>query len=1219
MSNSSDNSNHHPLASLLTSESHVLDDHRTTEVSVPAPPQWYQEITAADDDYYEQIGAVLLPTKQDQVSAATTTTTTTLEQESFYRHQEIVAEETRVNARTSEDEHHLGSTVESSADDASEFGVEQERSHIDRDALARYIGSLKDSDAVAKAVEQFSDENVITNINEFKQAASAIPLRSFFQELSADQDRMVQDLWEFFQSDDQVFLLKGYAGTGKTFLIRGVAQYLAALHVLFSGCAPTGKAAQVMVQKARIETAATIHKTIYTFRFVDASEAQHNKTKTKIEKQVDSNEILRPQSNLVTLGVVTKGELPACFVLFVDESSMIADQVGTEEHFVCGSGKLLSDIFEFLDLANNPGHKVIFIGDGAQLPPVIGGFSPALSEKYLLEHFASSVKSAELHNIVRQKAQSAIMQSACFLRSKIETKSYQSLSLTIRSPEVEQSNNIEASLKQLKQLYLEDLTHGQMPKVTLLCYTNKQALEYNLKLRSLIFGVPEASCAEENDIRVMLEQAEKGQEKEVRLALVTLLSRYKSRIWLSPLDLVDGDMLLVLRNNFHFNFYNGQLLILRSYDRDSVEVHEVPVQYSNKDTGQKQSVMVPLRFVQAKVLESSDADKWHEKDVMLLTNALYSYGAGISNFESKALYLDFKMRFPKLKPNTEDFKRELMGDPYFNALQVHFGYALTCHKAQGSEWEHVFVDCKGRLGKDEDCFRWLYTAITRAQSKLTLLNYYGRSFISSARFADVFQKKMSPFAHEVGFSQQVRPSALKNATAAIASSNAGFENPMRLSEQKPLCAHHQVQDITAEPTNVDADICPKQPSTANLSSTSESSAAPLDNATDNKYHGQNPMVQPINEVSAKEIVGLYHNIESVVAPEPTHASTPHATSPEVRHVDSGPLVNSSAKAHVAYEETKVQEKKSPLVSKVAKEQDPMPLQQFVITPVTQSQSASLAAAPYALSDGYGHEQTSLLMHAQPQAQSKTQPMVQSVFQTVMTSASAVPAVPAAPVNAMDPTKQLEVFCQQQCALVGIADITVSYDSSHQYQEVLVCRDKQGHEMRLGVHYKGNGNYSSIVLQKSSLSNELSQTIKTLLETSLKGKNRMQLVVTKTTVSTGETAVVGSGSQAQSPISLSMLPPDMGYADYNEFLLQLHQALEANAIKVLSWEKKDTYRLRLTVHSSQKQLPAFGLEDCVSIDFSNNKKGVVTTITPVHDSDGNKPLYQAVKAVIESLD
>lgn len=848
--------------------------------------------------------------------------------------------------------------------------------------------------------------NVLANIEEFKQAAAAHPLRDAFAgfELTPDQDHMVQSLWEFFQSNDQVFLLKGYAGTGKTFLVSGVARYLEELSVNFQGCAPTGKAALVLSEKAKISSAATIHKTIYDFKSL---EKKDDIDSADGASDAADDEILSAASDLVLMGVVKKGTLPACFVLFVDESSMISDDISTGEKFVCGSGKLLSDIFVYLDLAKNPGHKVIFIGDGAQLPPVMSKYSPALSERYILEHFAPSVRSAELCDIVRQKADSAIMESASFLRSGIETKSFQRLCLSVRPPEIEVANDY--FIHKLARLYQDDLRRGQLPRVTMLCFSNKQALGYNLILRRDIFSMSMQSKIEQSVTQFCIKA---GPNEEMTPSVQRAMDDYKNRPWLHELDLQDGELLLVVRNNYNLDFYNGQLVILESYDRDAVENHVVKFRYKDKDSGPTLTAEITLRFVNAKISKPVGEGVWETVSAKVLTNALYSTEAGISELESRALYIDFVMRHKGIPTNSDAFKSLLRTDKYFNALQVHFGYAITCHKAQGSEWDHVFVECISGVGKSEFNFRWLYTAITRAQSKLTLLHYHERTFTNKTKIVGTNQDE---------------------------SKKSVFE--------------------TADATDVACD--------ADMATATETEPAVSDGA----------------EVSAK----------STDSTEFTESK------------DSPALVTTTA-----------------------------------------------------------------------------------------------------PVEVMDPIKQLVLFCQQVCENLGFSDITVSHEAAYSYQEVIAFRDQQGCEMYFNLYYGSDNKYSTVSKRRSSFAHEVTQAIESVLKSTLRGKNRMQLVV----IEGAGTAVTAGG--------ISSKLPDMGNAGYNDFLQKVHQALESHFIKVLSWEKKDAYRLRLTVQVTKTLSPVIVMGDSVGLDLISNKKGELTTIDSAHSLDRSKPLFQEVANFIRSL-
>ena len=220
-----------------------------------------------------------------------------------------------------------------------------------------------------------------------------IKLHDAFSEYNlTDGQRSLVDKLELFLSsrEESVFLLKGYAGTGKTFITKGLTEYFRAVGRNYVLAAPTGKASKVIAKKTQ-SPAYTIHKTIYSFK--DISEYK--------EDNLDGSETFKFYAQLAV------NEMSADTVYIVDESSMIADVYHEEEFFRFGTGYLLRDFFKFVNLDHNDhSKKVIFIGDDAQLPPVGMNFSPALDQKYLSREHNIKSTLFELTEVVRQKSDS---------------------------------------------------------------------------------------------------------------------------------------------------------------------------------------------------------------------------------------------------------------------------------------------------------------------------------------------------------------------------------------------------------------------------------------------------------------------------------------------------------------------------------------------------------------------------------------------------------------------------------------------------------------------------------------------------------------------------------------------------------------------------------------------------------------------------------------------
>ena len=479
-------------------------------------------------------------------------------------------------------------------------------------------------------------------------------------DLTDGQNELVDRLASFLDSkDDLVFLVKGYAGTGKTFITRGITEYFRAVGRNFVLAAPTGKASKVLTQKTQC-TAYTIHKSIYSFE--DIAEYR--------EDNLDGSQTYKYYFQL--LG----NDCSVDTVFIIDEASMVSDVYNEEEFFRFGSGHLLQDFFKFVNLDHNDHKKkVIFIGDNAQLPPVGMAFSPALDEKYLYrEHNIKSV-SFELTEVVRQKADSGVIHNSKKLRKSLNDGIFNQLTIDFGYPDVE-----EVSHEKTMNNYLESCGGKINDESIVIAHTNAEVAAYNRRIRKYFF--PNLS------------------------------------------EITHGDKVMVVSNSNAYGFfiYNGDFCITKEI-LSSTECRDITLRSKDKESNKVKELTISLKFREVLIEFKEFNDKVHLVKVKIIENLLYSDYPKLSSDERKALYIDFCIRHPQLKPNSLEFKETLKSDPYFNALRVKFGYAITCHKSQGSEWNHVFVDCKTHLQKAcADYFRWLYTAMTRTSNKLYLMD-----------------------------------------------------------------------------------------------------------------------------------------------------------------------------------------------------------------------------------------------------------------------------------------------------------------------------------------------------------------------------------------------------------------------------------------------------------------------------------------------------------------
>lgn len=377
-------------------------------------------------------------------------------------------------------------------------------------------------------------------------------------------------------------------------------------------------------------------------------------------------------------------------LFIVDESSMISDKEDRQDYLRFGSGRLLSDLITYTR-AKKPGRraetKIIFVGDPAQLPPVTQSNSPALSASYLSDTFDLRCNEHELTQVLRQKTTSLILEKATALRDALAKKSFTTLNLDGNGEEIHAVNTRQA---------VDIITNSACGKAVILTYSNSSALEFNRSVREKK-GRPDSSPRKK-------------------------------------------DLLLVNQNNNRTGLFNGDLVRIESLD-------PLPETRSIKMKGVSEPVT--LTFRNAVVAYSSASGERVALNCILLENLLDSPRRSLSPLEIRALLVDFRMRYPGLNPRSAEFAIALKDDPYFNALQVKYGYALTCHKSQGGEWDTVAVDfTDGRGRRNESYFRWVYTAITRSSHTLLTIGAPSLDAFTDVKLKTPLRCESAPFTTE---------------------------------------------------------------------------------------------------------------------------------------------------------------------------------------------------------------------------------------------------------------------------------------------------------------------------------------------------------------------------------------------------------------------------------------------------------------------------------------
>lgn len=446
----------------------------------------------------------------------------------------------------------------------------------------------------------------------------------------------VFDLLDSFLADRQrtrkVFLLKGYAGTGKTSIIGALTDILSDLNLKFVLLASTGRAAK-MVSAYSGKKAHTIHKHIYT-------------------KEEGEDGLDEPR-------FVLKTNLAGKTIYIVDEASMISDEAGW------GANGLLADLMEFVFARKS--NRLILVGDMAQLPPVRQSESPALSGEYLREKFDADLVEFELTEVVRQERKSGILENATYIREVIRQNG------TTVKLEVQGFRDF----YRMKADKLEDglnYAYGKygIHNTMVITRSNKSAVLYNQYIRSRI------NYAEE--------------------------------------ELQVGDMLIVVRNNYETlpEEISGGFLA----NGDFVEIVKV----------RRTTEMHGFRFADV-LLKLPDEAGEPEFEARILLDLLNSYSPSLSQEENHRLYTSVSKDYWEIK-NKRERRAAIKKDAFLSALQVKYAYALTCHKAQGGQWDAVFID-QGYLTQDQidrEYYRWLYTAVTRGTKEVFMVNFDAQFF-----------------------------------------------------------------------------------------------------------------------------------------------------------------------------------------------------------------------------------------------------------------------------------------------------------------------------------------------------------------------------------------------------------------------------------------------------------------------------------------------------------
>ena len=472
----------------------------------------------------------------------------------------------------------------------------------------------------------------------------ALMRQNFAHSPTPEQEKVLQMWCDFLlsrSSEDEAFLLSGYAGTGKTSLVGALVRTLKQLQQPVMLLAPTGRAAKVFSQYADTP-AYTIHRRIY--------------------RQKSLTEMDRFQQNVNT---------HRHMLFLVDEASMIANEGFSGAMF--GTGRLLDDLVHFV--YSGEGCRLMLVGDSAQLPPVGEEESPALCRE-VLEGYGLTVHEAHLTQVVRQLEGSGILWNATLLRRLIDEFD------VFEFPRLRLQGFADIEVMPGSELIeaLED-SYYQCGRDDTIIVTrsNKRANIFNQGVRARILDYEEELCSGDH---VMVAKNNYYWTERERLAAPPSAGESQEE---GLSFIANGDVAVVRRVRHERSFYG-------------------------------------FRFADATLRFPDYGNR--EMEVTVLLDTLHSEAPALTRAQQDELFQQVWDDYPEIRNKRDRFKR-IREDPYYNALQIKYAYAVTCHKAQGGQWSRVFID-QGYVTEEmlsPDYFRWLYTALTRATEHIYLVNW----------------------------------------------------------------------------------------------------------------------------------------------------------------------------------------------------------------------------------------------------------------------------------------------------------------------------------------------------------------------------------------------------------------------------------------------------------------------------------------------------------------
>lgn len=454
--------------------------------------------------------------------------------------------------------------------------------------------------------------------------------REIPHQLTDGQREAVHQITDFLYRREpaQLFVLKGYAGTGKTTLVSALVRTFHQLKKKNVLLAPTGRAAKVFAGYSGFK-AYTLHKHLYNLT--------QDEEGTHISRKRNKNHHT---------------------LFIVDEVSMIAAGTNGENW---GNRDLLSDLIDYV--FEGEGNKLLFIGDDAQLPPVFSEESPALELSYLRSAFSLNADSYQLTEVVRQTQDSGILYNATTLRAKIEEEDFSLPIFTqLDFPDFHRLSSIDLEDK-INDLY----SHREPEETVIITRSNKRANIFNQEIRN--------------------------------------------RVFFRDNEIASGDFLMIVKNNYNWVEKDSSVGFLAN--GELIEVLSV----------RRREELYGFHFADV-AIRLCDYPDYPEMEIKIILETLSSEGAALEKEQQRQLYLEVSKDYEDIA-DKRIRALKMRGNPYLNAVQVKFAYALTCHKTQGGQWANTCIDLNyySEEQLNKETFRWLYTALTRTTENVYLINF----------------------------------------------------------------------------------------------------------------------------------------------------------------------------------------------------------------------------------------------------------------------------------------------------------------------------------------------------------------------------------------------------------------------------------------------------------------------------------------------------------------